>query len=190
MLGYVFWHAPKEGVASPAYRDALSAFHRALNAHPPAGFRGSASFALSACPWLPAGEAFEDWYLVEDFAALGVLNEAAVAGPRGEPHQRAAALAGPGTGGLYLLNRAPSGSGVLSLLTAARWRWWFAKPEGRSYPDFHEELRTLPFLDRALVWQRQLTLGPALEYCTHGAAQPPPPARSPGEFIVASARVL
>ncbi len=80
MLAYVFWHWPAPSVDRDAYAEALLAFHRALLAEPPAGMRGSRVFALDAAPWVPAERPFEDWYLLDDFAALGALNEAAVSG--------------------------------------------------------------------------------------------------------------
>ena len=46
---------------------------------------------------------YEDWYLLDDYASLGVLNEAAV----GRGHRTATTtsrtLAGPGAGGVYAL---------------------------------------------------------------------------------------
>ena len=52
-------------------------------------------------PWLAAAPAYEDWYLVTDFDALGNLNDAAVAGAHAAPHNDVATRAGGGTGGLY-----------------------------------------------------------------------------------------
>src|ERR1700741_5462258 len=113
MLGYVFWQAPDAGVVVARYEDALSAFHRSLAHSPPFGFEGSTAFRIGMPPWegsrtatAPRGAAasgngwYEDWYLVADFAALGVLNEAAAARGHRSSHDRAAKGLGSGTAGV------------------------------------------------------------------------------------------
>lgn len=182
MLAYIFWHSARQGVVSPAYRNKLIAFHGALNTHRPAGFLGSASFAVSDCPWLPPGELFEDWYFIEDFAALGILNQSAVTGPLQEPHHEVAWLAGFGSGGLYRLIDLSPQDDVPGRVAAARWRCWLSKPQGRSYQDFHEQLRNLAEPGRAAIWQRQLVLGPALEYCIHTSERLQPPSGALAHF--------
>src|SRR5207253_6612299 len=54
------------------------------------------SFATVSC-----GNLYEDWYFVDDFTALGALNEAAVTVARKDPHDTVAKLAGGGAGGVY-----------------------------------------------------------------------------------------
>src|SRR5580700_9854873 len=105
MLAYVFWHWPQTAQRHGAYEASLIAFHEALATHPPSGFRGSRALRIGLRPWIDAEAAYEDWYFVDDFAALGKLNEAAVSGPRKEPHDRVAALPLGGAGGLYLHRR-------------------------------------------------------------------------------------
>ena len=87
VLAYVFWHRPREGADIGAYESAQLAFHRSLAGNAARGMRSSSCFRVAQVPWLqvadgqPASAApadYEDWYLVDDFAALGVLNEAAV----------------------------------------------------------------------------------------------------------------
>src|SRR5437764_3432285 len=88
VLAYLFWHRPRHADAADEYEQAEISFHRSLAHRPPVGLIGSAVFRLDELPWAQApadgaaasqpGPAYEDWYLVEDFAALGVLNEAAV----------------------------------------------------------------------------------------------------------------
>ncbi len=80
MLAYVFWHAHSPAVAVADYEARLEAFHAALRADAPAGLGPTLTFALGAVPWLQGGPGYEDWYLVEDFTALGTLNSAAVSG--------------------------------------------------------------------------------------------------------------
>ncbi|MFL5310271.1 MAG: hypothetical protein ACJ79H_07455 [Myxococcales bacterium] len=152
-LAYVFWHWSAE--AAPAYAERLGAFHRALAADPPPGFRSSRSFAIDGAPWLPRGAGFEDWYLIDDFAALGALNEAAVAGSRRGPHDGVAALSAGGAGGVYALKAGKAGNEMRSA--------WFAKPAGMSYQALFERLA--PIAERGALWQRQMVLGPAPEFC-------------------------
>src|SRR5438270_727740 len=104
MLAYVFWHWPRAGVNATEYEDRQRRFHAALAADPPRGFGSSFSVAIEQAPWANAGRAaYEDWYFVHDFAALGELNDAAVSGSRTSPHDSAASVAGGGTAGLYRL---------------------------------------------------------------------------------------
>jgi hypothetical protein len=158
MLAYLFWHWPAPGVEAGHYADALFAFHRSLAASPPAGLRGSRVFLVEGAPWVPVERAYEDWYLLDDFAALGALNEAAVSGARRDPHDAAARLAAGGAGGLY---RRLSGSAG-----AAGRASWLAKPAGTGYAEF------LARFSGGELWQRQLVLGPAPEFCLLGAAPP------------------
>jgi len=154
-LAYVFWHWSDS--PAPAYGERLNAFHRALASHPPRGFRASRSFAIAGAPWLPRGEGFEDWYLVDDFTALGALNEAAVSGVRRDPHDRAAALAVGGKAGLYALKAGEPGE----VATA----FWFDKPRGTTYEAFFARLSPLTASAGSALWQRQMVLGAAPEFC-------------------------
>jgi hypothetical protein len=161
MLAYVFWHWPAENVAPDRYVDRLLAFHRTLTASPCPGFHGSEVFAVDGEPWPGAaaaqGRLYEDWYFVDDFTALGVLERAAVTLVRKDPHDAVAMLAGGGAGGVYRnLVAAPVGDQVS----------WFAKPSGVTY----EQLRArMP--PGAALWMRQMVLGPAPEFRLAG---PPP----------------
>ncbi len=113
MLAYLFWHRPLDDTAIEAYEQAQVAFHRSLARSPPAGLRGSAVFRVAEIPWLPPpagiapGQAhasyagYEDWYLLEDYAALGVLNQAAVGRGHRSAHDDVARRFGAGAGGLY-----------------------------------------------------------------------------------------
>ena len=157
MLAYVFWHWPAPGVERGAYKARLVAFHRALRSAPPTGFRGSRVLAVEGAPWAPGTPAYEDWYFLDDFAALGALNEAAVTAARQAPHDAVARVAGGGAGGVY--RRLAQGDG--SAPHSAR---WLSKPEGEGYASF------LARLPPGEAWQRQLVLGPAPEFCLFGAA--------------------
>ena len=94
LLAYVFWHRPADGVAPEVYEALRQRFHRSLAAHPPVGLRALGLLARRRrCAGSAATTAYEDWYVVEDFAALGVLNEAAV-GARPPQRPRRAPRAG------------------------------------------------------------------------------------------------
>jgi hypothetical protein len=142
VLAYLFWHQPTAGAAD--YERRLAEFHERLRADPPAGFAGSAAFRVDV-PWM--GQAYEDWYLVEDWNALGVLNAAAVDAARKRDHDAVAHEAADGAGGVYRLL-----DGGLALDDVGDVTW-SASP-----------LAAAPGPDEAL-WQRQMVLGPAPEYC-------------------------
>lgn len=142
-LAYLFWHRPAEGVDAAAYEAAHGAFRRALEVE-------SAAFRLSELPFGEGG-GYEDWYLVDDWAGLGELNVAAVDARRHLAHEGIASMAGPGWGAVY----APIRGGASIPLRAE----WLDKPRGESYESF---LATLP---ETTIWQRQMTLGPAPEFC-------------------------
>jgi hypothetical protein len=160
-LAYVFWHHPAAGVAAAGYEESLKGFHRALTAHAPPGFRGSASFAFTGAPWFPAGPVYLDWYNVDDFTALGLLNDAAVAGARKQPHDYVARMTGAGFGGV---SRRVAGLGSLRQTKAGT---WLTKPAGMAYGAFIDQVSE--HLDKAgmTLWQRQMALGPGLEFCIH-----------------------
>ena len=161
MLAYVFWHWRRPEVPAAAYEALQREFHAALEAAPPAGFIGSRSVAIAGAPWAAGGgEAYEDWYLVDDSAALDPLNAAAVSASRQGPHDAAAAAADGGTAGLYRLRLGEAGD---SPGAAA----WFAKPAGMSYAALFATLGPLVHAEGAALWGRQLTLGPTPEFCLH-----------------------
>src|SRR5215467_15758131 len=104
MLAYVFWHWPRPEIERGQYLDQLTEFHRTLAAHMPPGFQRSVVSRIQNANWLNTdGEVFEEWYLLDDSAAMDRLNEAAVSGACEEPHNRVARAAADGTGGLYRL---------------------------------------------------------------------------------------
>lgn len=143
MLAYVFWHRPGASVAGAEYEMWLRAFHESLEV-------SSASFRLAELPFANGG-GYEDWYLVDTWVELGELNANAVAGKHRAPHAAIAGRAGEGWGGVYALLR-----GAEEPPPAAR---WVGKPPRTSYESF------LSSLDAPTVWQRQLVLGPAPEFC-------------------------
>ncbi len=167
MLAYLFWHRPADGGSVDAYEQSLSHFHRSLHARPPEGFRGSRSYRTPELPWLAGGEGYEDWYLIEDYSALGVLGEAAVAAGHRSAHEQAARGMGAGTGGLYRLCEGvaqPQSVRVAVWVTPAK-------------PSPELAVQALLLGDGAgrqagALWRRELVLGPAPEYCLLGVEAP------------------
>ena len=168
MLAYVFWHRAAPDVEAADYEERLGAFHSALRAERPPGLELTATVALDAIPWLGGAAGYEDWYLIDDFAALGLLNAAAVSGTRRIPHDAAAAAAQAGVAGIM-----GHVSGPL-LPDPPGWAAWLSKPAGLAYDAFHAELWEALAND-ASAWQRQMTLGPATEYCVVAPAPHPLP---------------
>jgi hypothetical protein len=177
VLAYVFWHRPLDESSTDAYEQAQIAFHSSLARIPPIGFRGSMVFRVAGLPWLARaaspdvpGAGYEDWYLLEDYTALGVLNEAAVGSGHRTPHDKLAHRFGAGAGGLYGLVEGHARLGEGSLVI------WVARPPA-GLPG--SERRALPALlgdgidpEHASLWRRQLVFGPAPEFCLL-ASEPP-----------------
>jgi len=162
MLAYVFWHWPQPSVAPETYQAKLESFHRTLAANSPPGFQGSVVFGIEDANWLQTrGLAYEEWYLLDDSAAMDPLNAAAVSGACEEPHNLVARAAAGGTGGLYRLR---AGEEVLH---DARFAVWLAKPDGVSYREFYDALAPLTAQANVALWGRQMTLGPTTEFCLH-----------------------
>jgi len=168
-LAYVFWHTPDPEVDTGRYEAALASFLEALLAAPPRGLRDCASHRIAAPPWLPAERTYEDWYVVEDHEALGAIGPGAVSGAPAAPHHEVAALSAEGSAGLYAcLAGAPDGAGASSC--------WLDKPRGLAYPDFKLELSSA-LASPGSLWQRELVLGPAPEFCLLGEEAEGPPGR-------------
>ena len=144
-LAYVFWHQPRRGVEAAGYERGLLDFHARLADTPIQGTLGCRTVRVPATPWLN-GPGYEDWYYVEDFTALGELNAGAIDEPHAAVHDAIATQAGFGAGGLYRLV-----SGQMD--RAGAHHVWFPKPD------------VLPDREGTALWQRQLVLGPAPEFC-------------------------
>lgn len=178
MLAYVFWHWPQPHITRDSYLDHLAGFHRTLAANRPSGFQRSVVFGIRGANWLNiTGEAFEEWYLLDDSAAMDRLNEAAVSGVREEPHNRVAREAADGAGGLYRLRTGQEG------LAQSRFAVWLSKPNGVSYPDFYVALEPITSQQGVGLWGRQMTLGPTTEFCIHSSAPIQLPENYTGQTI-------
>jgi hypothetical protein len=166
MLAYFFTHWPLESIPPAEYEQALQAFHHSLATHAPQGFQQSWSLAVQGLPWANRGQpAYEDWYLVDDFTALGVINEAAVKPPHQETHHAAARWADGGKGGVYALAQGTCEP------TQIRYAYWFSKPASITYATCFQQFAPITNQPGAALWQRQMVLGPGNEFCVH-AAQP------------------
>jgi hypothetical protein len=158
VLAYVFWHQPGQGIDSDVYARAAERFHRSLAHTPPAGLRGSALYRAAELPWLGVQTGYEDWYLLDDFCAVGVLNEAAVAHGHRSAHDEVASRFGIGAGGMYgLLEGHPD--------LHCRQVVWVSRPPGSRPAALGELLGDGMEPAHASLWRRQLVLGPAPEYC-------------------------
>src|SRR5689334_1450973 len=159
MLAYVFWHWPQSSVAPEIYFAHLKGFHRTLAANKPVGFQHSVVFGIQDAGWLQTRDpAYEEWYLLDDSAAMDLLNDAAVSGACEEPHNLVAREAAGGTGGLYRLRAGQED------LSDARFAVWLAKPDGVSYREFYDALTPLTCEPNVALWGRQMTLGPTTEF--------------------------
>jgi hypothetical protein len=159
VLAYVFWHWRHPSADRAEYESAQQAFQRALSASPSEGFVRSFSHAIAGAPWANAGgEAYEDWYLVRDSAALDPLDVAAVTAGRKSAHDAAASMAANGTAGLFQLK-------VGTAPTAPRSAQWFAKPSGLSYPQLFAAIEPALRPVGGSLWMRRMTLGPSPEFC-------------------------
>lgn len=166
MLAYVFWHWPQSHVNLDDYTGHLIDFHQTLAANKPAGFQQSVVFRIRGASWLnTSDDAYEEWYLLDDSAAMDRLNDAAVSGVCEEPHNRVAREAADGIGGLYRLR---AGQEELS---ETRCAIWLSKPAGVSYKDFYATLHSLTTQPGVALWGRQMTLGPTTEFCLHSSRQ-------------------
>lgn len=162
MLAYVFWHWPRPDVSVADYEAHIRAFQDALAASGLSVLRAARVWRVAGASWLPsAGAGYEDWYLVDDSAALDVLNSGAVSGPLAAPHATVAALAAGGAAGLYgTAPGAPNPTDPAAILGGATARW-FAKPAGMPYADLYAQFGdVLPYL-----WRRRMVLGPTPEFC-------------------------
>jgi hypothetical protein len=165
VLAYLFWHRPREGADVERYEQAQLAFHRSLARSAPAGMRGSTISRVDSLPYgdqQEAGPAYEDWYLLEDFAALGVLGEAAVGRGHRTAHDHAASSFGTGAAGLYGLIEGESVDREIRSATVAV---WVARPVGSNPGTCAELLGDGSEPGHASVWRRQLVLGAAPEFC-------------------------
>lgn len=170
MLAYVFWHWPQKDIERNVYEDHVRDFQETLAAHKPEGFQQSIVFRIRGANWLKTNdEVYEEWYLLDDSAAMDRLNSAAVSGACEEPHNKVAREASDGIGGLYRLREG------LDDLAQAKFAIWLSKPAGVTYKNFYADMQSLTSQSGVALWGRQMTLGPTTEFCIHSQNQIPLP---------------
>jgi hypothetical protein len=168
MLAYLFWHQPAENTPRQNYEQALVGFHRRLREVPVAGFVASGTARVRGLPWMP-GDGYEDWYAVDDYTALGVLNDAAVDASHLDAHDLVAHAARFGAGGLYVLEQG-------EIAAPPRRCVWLTKPVAVGYPSFREQLAAHTAGEPVSVWRRQMVLGPSPEFRVTADREPAFPA--------------
>lgn len=177
MLAYLSWHRPRPEVETARYEQALVRLHGSLAHRPPSGFRGSVAFRAAELPWLAGGAGagvhdedpgvavasggpgYEDWYLIDGWSALGVLEEAAVARGHVSSHDAVAHLSGQTGAAVYRLSEGQPA------LAEARFGVWIACARGEARVTFGDLLGDGMDGERSGLWRRCLGLGPAPEYC-------------------------
>jgi hypothetical protein len=165
VLAYLSWHRPAPTVERSAYERALEQFHHSLAHQPPCGFHGSTAFRAPELPWLGTdgegdGGGYEDWYLLEDWAAVGVLEEAAVSHGHASLHEQVASRAGVSSGAIYRLIE-----GHAAQLSGVRVAVWVTRSRPRERPSLEALLGDGMDPATAGLWRRCIGLGPAPEYC-------------------------
>jgi hypothetical protein len=158
MLAYISWHTPAPAAERTAYEEALVRFHRSLAHQPPSGFHGSTSARVEGLPWC-TGPVYEDWHSIEDWAALGVLEEAAVSRGHASSHDAVAALSGAETTAVYRLLEGAAAP------RSARVAVWIAPAHGHPRTALGALLGDGIDPRRDGLWERCLGLGPATRYC-------------------------
>jgi uncharacterized membrane protein YgcG len=170
MLAYVFWHWPKPELSQADYEQLQRAFHAALAAAKPAGFMQSTAFRVEGrAAWLAGSPAYADWYLVDEFAALGPLNAQAVSGICEAPHTAVAHAMAAGAGSLLTLH----GDAAPPDVTTTRRVTWLTKPREVPYDQFYAAVATATATQPTSLWRRAMVLGPTPEFALLAADAPP-----------------
>jgi hypothetical protein len=172
VLAYIAWHRPAADVDPAAYERAIERFHASLAHRPPGGFAGSVAFRAAELPWLgdaqgaraPADAAgtlggYEDWYLVESWSAVGVLEEAVLSRGHLGAHEALAAETDVSAGAVYRISEGHAH------LAKARVSVWVTRGRGGDHPSIEALLGDGMDPAAAGLWRRCLGLGPAPEYC-------------------------
>ncbi len=169
MLAYIAWHRPAREADVATYERAIAHFHSSLAHSPPSGFGGSVAFRAAELPWLPIGDrtsqlegGYEDWYLLDSWSAIGVLEEASVSHGHVQAHDAVASLTGVSTGAIYRLSEGYQNPGD------ARLSVWVTPAPGHEHPSIEALLGDGMDPATTGLWRRCLGLGPAPEYCLLG----------------------
>ena len=173
MLAYIAWHRPAAEVDAAAYERAIEHLHSSLAHRPPSGFNGSAAFRVSGVPWLASASSpdepssgYEDWYLVDSWSSIGVLEEAAVSHGHLTAHDAVSSKTEISHGAIYRLSEGHARLGD------ARVSVWVARGREHEHPSLEALLGDGMDPATAGLWRRCIGLGPAPEYCLL-ATEPP-----------------
>jgi hypothetical protein len=167
VIAYAFWHSPAAGVPEAEYEAALAAFVDHLAGAGIPGLRRCRSAKFDELPWIPKRPGYQDWYELDDSAALDALETGAVRAAMEATHAAIARLSGAGSGGLFAARSESSGDSVDPPVAepGARVRIaWVDKPASSAYGPFIAGL-SAAVEPAGQVWQRRLSLGPAREFC-------------------------
>lgn len=161
MFAYVFWHTLKSGLSAADYEQGLAAFGKGLVGCGCAGLKSTASFRISAVPWLDGQAGYEDWAIIEGPGVLETVNTAAISGAMAPVHGRVAEAMALGHGGLYYHlwgDLAPFSAGAAQ---------WLTRPRGIAYRSILEDI-TGSASQPVSVWRRFMVLGPGREFLVLG----------------------
>jgi hypothetical protein len=177
VLAYLSWHRPAATIEQSVYEQALEQFHRSLAHRPPSGFRGSVAFRAAELPWLEAettvgagatvASGYEDWYLLDDWTAVGILEEAAVSHGHVSVHDNLASRSESSTSAVYRLIEG------CTELAGTRLAVWVKSARGHERPSLETMLGDGMNPATGSLWRRCLGLGPAPEFCLLVAASSP-----------------
>lgn len=162
MLAYVLWRHPRAGSSTRmVYEASLFAFHERLRNAGISGFRSSSTSIVPKVPWVGEIDCHEEWYVLDGWETLGALSEAAVSGEQKAAYDLVTHSSSIHAATLYRLRR---GTCNVESPVAV----WFSKPEKMALWVMEELLAPYLDLPKSGLWQRQLALGPAPEFCFLG----------------------
>jgi len=161
MFAYMFWHTLKSGLPATDYEQGLAAFGKALMGCGCAGLKSTASFRISAVPWLDGQAGYEDWAIIEGPGVLETVNTAAVTGAMAPLHGRVAEAMALGHGGLHYHLW-----GDLAPFSADA-ALWLTRPRGIAFQPALEAI-TRSAGQPVSVWRRFMVLGPGWEFLVLG----------------------
>jgi hypothetical protein len=165
VLAYIAWHRPAREADISSYEQAIAHFHSSLAHSPPSGFAGSVAFRAAELPWPAPGAStqpfggYEDWYLLDSWTAVGVLEEAAVSHAHLNAHEAVASNVDLSTGAIYRLLEGHARLGDVRVSV------WVTRARGHEHPSIEALLGDGMDPATAGLWRRCIGLGPAPEYC-------------------------
>ena len=143
------------------YEASLLAFHERLKSAGIEGFRSSSTSIVRKIPWVADCDCHEDWYVLDDWATLGALSQASISGEQKAAHDLVTHSSSIHAATLYSLRH---GTYKLDAPVAV----WFFKPENMAMWVMEELLAPYLDLPGSSLWQREMALGPAPEFCFLG----------------------